>query len=83
MSTLDQISETIRRRQIPPAATARELRRASGLSQREVAEIVGVDRVSVARWELGLRRPRGEVAERDCEIVGTIQTTLKRSSVVD
>lgn len=27
------------------------------ISQREMAEVLGVTRVTVARWEMGLRRP--------------------------
>jgi DNA-binding transcriptional regulator YiaG len=42
----------------------RELREAHGLSQRELAQALGVDETAVSRWELGNRVPRAEVAER-------------------
>lgn len=43
---------------LPPPATRRELRRRAGLSQEAVAELLGVTRVAVSRWEAGLRQPR-------------------------
>jgi len=43
---------------------AREIRRAAGVSQSEVAATCGVDRVAVSLWESGRRTPRGEPAVR-------------------
>lgn len=43
----------------------RALRLSAGLSLREVADDVGAgDPSTVYRWEMGQRRPRGEMAER-------------------
>lgn len=36
-----------------------ERREALGMTQEELAEIMGVDAMSVSRWERGLRFPRG------------------------
>lgn len=49
-------------RRPPPPAVAREIRRAAGVTQAELAAIVGVTRVTVARWERGTRRPHGPKA---------------------
>lgn len=35
----------------------REMRKTLGLSQQELADVLGVNRVSVARWETGERTP--------------------------
>lgn len=37
-----------------PTAVKR-IRKALGLTQEQLAKVLGVDRVTVARWELGLR----------------------------
>lgn len=37
-----------------------ELREARGLSQAQLAEMIGVDGSTLSRWEAGLRRPRTE-----------------------
>lgn len=46
------------RRRLPPPARRRLLRQAHGLSQDVIARQVGVDRATLARWELGEREPR-------------------------
>ncbi|MFK3734690.1 helix-turn-helix transcriptional regulator [Streptomyces sp. NPDC088090] len=43
---------------LPPPPVRARLRLAAGLTQQEVAEVVGVKRVAVARWELGQTYPR-------------------------
>ncbi|GHI25883.1 hypothetical protein Shyd_72540 [Streptomyces hydrogenans] len=43
---------------LPPPPVRAKLRLAAGLTQQEVAEVVGVKRVAVARWELGQTYPR-------------------------
>lgn len=35
----------------------KELRKKRGLTQQELADIIGVDRVTVARWEIGEKKP--------------------------
>jgi transcriptional regulator with XRE-family HTH domain len=51
-------------RRLPPPALARAIRDAAGVSQQQIADELGVNRVSVARWELGERIPRGELRLR-------------------
>ncbi|MFB6865110.1 helix-turn-helix transcriptional regulator [Streptomyces virginiae] len=43
---------------LPPPHVRQQLRRAAGLTQLEVAEAVGVQRLAIARWELGQVQPR-------------------------
>lgn len=42
---------------LPPPRVRQQLRLAAGLTQAEVADAIGVQRVAVARWEAGLTQP--------------------------
>jgi transcriptional regulator with XRE-family HTH domain len=53
------------------------LRQQLGLSQREVAELLDVTRVSVSRWETGERTPRGELLLRYLELLGRLARELE------
>ena len=44
--------------------TGRQLREAAGLTQGELAGLIGMDPSALSRWEHGLRRPRGGPAIR-------------------
>ena len=63
---MTQLVEEIRQsrrqaRRLPPPHLAKAIREAAGVSQQRLADELGVHRVSVARWELGQRRPRGRL----------------------
>lgn len=47
------------RRRLPSPAMRRALRQSSGLSAAELAELMGVTRQAVSKWERGVRTPRG------------------------
>jgi DNA-binding XRE family transcriptional regulator len=49
---------------LPPPQLCRALRRARNLTQRDIADAVGVTRQAIALWESGARVPRGERLER-------------------
>lgn len=51
-------------RRLPPPAIARAIRDEAGVSQQQLADELKVNRVTVARWELGERSPRGELRLR-------------------
>jgi transcriptional regulator with XRE-family HTH domain len=55
------LTEARRRRSLPPPAIRRLLRKHAGLTQAEVATVLGVRRPAVTRYETGARDPRGEV----------------------
>lgn len=57
------------RRRLPAPSERRSIRVAAGLSQEEVAALVGVHRESVSRWELGQRSPRGEMLVAYVEVL--------------
>lgn len=62
----DQVRARLRiHADLPTPAQRRALREASGLSQRELADIVGVTKGAISNWELGVRQvPRGPLLER-------------------
>ena len=43
---------------LPPPQERRRLRLAAGFSLEDIADVLGVSRSAVARWETGQRRPR-------------------------
>lgn len=51
-------------RSLPEPEQARAIRLAAGVSMVEMAEALGVHRVTVHRWESGDRRPQGDLAAR-------------------
>lgn len=56
-------------RRLPPPAVARAIRDAANVSQQQIADELGVNRVTIARWELGTRSPRGELRLRYIELL--------------
>lgn len=60
MSVAELLNQVADRRAMPPPERRREIREAAGLSQREIAEAMGVDTSTVHRWESGETLPRGE-----------------------
>lgn len=70
VSTTQQIAELVSERvrvhaELPPPAERRRLRKAAGLSQSELARIVGVSTAAIGHYETGLRNtPKGERLDR-------------------
>ena len=60
-------------RRLPSPAVARAIRDAAGVSQQQLADELGVNRVTVARWELGERTPRGELRLRYTDLLDELQ----------
>lgn len=48
--------------QLPSPVLCRAIREAVRVTQQRIADELGVHRVTVARWEAGLRRPRNDLA---------------------
>jgi transcriptional regulator with XRE-family HTH domain len=60
-------------RRLPPPDLAKAIRAAAGVSQQRLADELGVHRVSVARWELGQRRPRGRLLHAYADLLDALQ----------
>ena len=66
--------EQVRAAQRLPAPTVtRAIRRAAGVSQQQIADELGVNRVTVARYEIVERSPRGELRLRYIELLETLR----------
>lgn len=55
----DLIGEVRESLSLPDGGTARQIREAAHVTQERLAAELGVSRVTVARYELGLRHPHG------------------------
>jgi DNA-binding transcriptional regulator YiaG len=63
-------------RRLPAPAVARAIREAAGVTQAQVAAELGVGRVTVARWELGTRTPRGDLRLRYIAILDELREAV-------
>jgi transcriptional regulator with XRE-family HTH domain len=61
-----------RRREAPDPEWARMLRQRAGVTQQEVADLLGVTAPEVSRWENGQRRPGGTVRDRYEQLLGRL-----------
>jgi len=68
-----QLVESVRAKRLPPPAVARAILAAAEVSQGNVADELGVHRVTVARWLAGTRTPRGEVRERYARLLRELE----------
>ncbi len=59
---MDNLELLIEGRAAVRSGRGRELRLLAGLSQAELAELVGVTPAAISRWEAGDRRPTGDRA---------------------
>jgi DNA-binding transcriptional regulator YiaG len=66
---VDQAVSLARVRRWASSGHAQAIRSAAGLSQGELARLIGVEPATVSRWEAGKRCPRGEAALRYAEIL--------------
>ncbi|MFJ1552303.1 helix-turn-helix transcriptional regulator [Streptomyces mirabilis] len=70
----EQIRSRLRvRLDLPSPAQRRELRERAGLSQQEIAEVIGATRQAVSHWETGTRTPRGPLLDRYAEAIRALQ----------
>jgi DNA-binding transcriptional regulator YiaG len=60
-------------RSISATGEGRTIRKQAHLSIPDVAKVCGVYPVTVSRWELGQRRPRGEAARRYAHLLTSLQ----------
>jgi transcriptional regulator with XRE-family HTH domain len=70
-----------KRRRMPGASDRRLIRERSGLTQNEVARVLGVSRPSVARYEGGQREPPRLTAERYLTLLDALIVELMYSGI--
>lgn len=74
MMTLNEVRERVAaRRSLPDLDGRRELRRRNGLSLEEIAQVVGVSKVTVSKWERGVCEPRGDHLRAYVEVLGVLR----------
>ena len=71
----DLAREVHDRRRLSPAARV-AIRQAAGLSQQRLADALGIHRVTIARYELDLRQPSGELGRRYLALLDELQDVL-------
>jgi DNA-binding transcriptional regulator YiaG len=71
--------EALTARRLPSPALARAIRNEAGVSQARLAEELGVHRVTVARWEIGSRRPRGRLRLAYVDVLEELQRNVLSS----
>jgi DNA-binding transcriptional regulator YiaG len=59
-----RLENEIRASRLPSPAVARRIRREAGVSIREAANAIDVDKVTLIRWEHGRAKPRRGHAQR-------------------
>lgn len=70
MSSLrEAILRTQLRRSLPPPEVRRDIRQRAGVSQRTLADELGVTRATVSRWEAGRRTPAGPLLAHYSEVL--------------
>src|SRR5262249_10208834 len=67
------------RRALPPPAARRLIRESAGLTQQEMAEPLGVDQATIARWENGQRFPRTSLLDAYAELLDRLQREVLAS----
>lgn len=60
---VNTLVEQLRAECLPPPTARRAIRRAAGFTLEDVAAHVGVDIMSISRWERGLAKPRKQHRE--------------------
>lgn len=53
--------------------TARALRKSAGLSEANIADMVGVHEATISRWERGQRKPSAAASERLARVLRLIE----------
>ena len=72
-----QIRDLVESKRLQSPSVAREIREDSGLSQSEMASLVGVTRQCVWQWESGMYRPGVNNGQRYAEVLTELQRLLQ------
>jgi DNA-binding XRE family transcriptional regulator len=70
------LDEVRANRRMPAPETARMIRRAAHITQARMAREIGVDRITLHRWEAGLDKPRPAMRARWAALLEELQQEL-------
>jgi transcriptional regulator with XRE-family HTH domain len=74
----DELSLLIEGRTAANSGRSERLREAAGLTQADLARLVGVTAAAVSRWEAGLRTPRGTSAIAYAKALRRVEEMIER-----
>ncbi|UAL31531.1 helix-turn-helix domain-containing protein [Nocardioides rotundus] len=72
----DLIADVRAARRLPSHNMARAIRENASVTQQQLADAVGVHRVTLARWEAGTTLPRGKLRARYARLLAELQREL-------
>jgi DNA-binding transcriptional regulator YiaG len=73
-----QLVEEVRQAStLPPRGVARAIRTSAKVSQTRLAAELGVNRMTVARWESGAREPRGALRAEYALLLAALQEAVQ------
>lgn len=74
MKVIERVKTRIRvHASLPEPEQRAALRKNADLTQRELAEILGVDRTTIAHWESGRHTPNGKLLDAYLEALDALQ----------
>ena len=75
---MHELAEAVaeRRQRERPGAVCKVVLRTAGVTEKQIAEALGVSPGTVSRWVLGARRPRGEVGARFFELICDLERAI-------
>ena len=76
MTVAKLVRKVRQKRNFPPPEVRRNLRERAGLTQTDVAGVLGTDRASVSRYECGAREPSGETLRRYADLLDMLTLEL-------
>ena len=68
-----RIQQLIRNRKLPTPEECRAIREKAGLSQADLAEVLGTTGPAVSKWESGQRAPTGALRAMYVEAIAAMQ----------
>ena len=76
----DQIMLLVAARKRIGSGTARQIREAAGLTQADIAKLIGVGASAMSRLEAGTRAPRPETAIKWAAVLAKLERANRRSA---
>ena len=76
MNTDELVSEARQIRQLPAPSMCQVIRETAGVSRSRLAKALGVDPVTVGRWERGRYRPRGAMLAEYAGLIDALRNDL-------
>ncbi|MGW9584465.1 helix-turn-helix transcriptional regulator [Streptomyces albidoflavus] len=83
LKRVDALLEGLDEEVLPPPRVRAQLRLAANLTQQEIADAVGVKRLSVVNWELGKSTPRRPHRQAYIHLLNQLAKRFPKAAVLD